>query len=109
MADLILGQPSNLTVASAGTGGNVRMTYAPWELDWEWFTTIVVGDWLANTTTGVSAQIIAKGGAENLGYWFEVGVAFPSANWNTGDRITPQRQAAINQYATPVAEYYRLQ
>jgi len=100
MADLILGQPSNLTTVSAGTGGNIRVTYEPWELDWEWFDTIAIGNWLANTTTAVSVAITAKGGAEHLGYWFEINLAFPSANWNTGDRITPQRQAAINQFAT---------
>jgi len=103
MADRIVGQPSNLTTVSAGTGGNIRVTYNPWELDWEWFNTIVVGNWLANTTTAVSVDITAKGGAEHLGYWFEINLAFPSANWNTGNRISPQRQAAILQYATMAA------
>ena len=100
MADLILGQPSNLTTVSAGGGGNVRVTYDPWELDWEFFDAIAIGHWLANTTTAVSDDIVAKGGSEHLGYWFEISTAFPDANWNTGNRITPQRQAAINQYAT---------
>ena len=100
MADLILGQPSNLTTVSAGGGGNVRVTYAPWELDWGWFDAIAIGHWLANTTTATSDDIVAKGGSEHLGYWFEISTAFPDANWNTGNRITPQRQAAINQYAT---------
>ena len=100
MADLILGQPSNLTVVSNNGAGFVRVTYAPWELDWEFFDAIAIGNWLANTTTAVSVDITAKGGAEHLGYWFDLNQAFPSANWNTGDRITPQRQAAISQFAT---------
>jgi hypothetical protein len=100
MADMICGQPTNLTTVSNGTGGNIRVTLAPWELDWEWFDLIAVGHWLANTTTAVSDDIVAKGGTEATGYWFEISTAFPDANWNSGDRICPQRQAAINQFAT---------
>ena len=100
MADRICGYPTNFTTVSAGTGGNVRVTYAPWELDWEFFDAIAIGHWLANTTTATSDDIVAKGGSEHLGYWFEISTAFPDANWNTGDRIAPQRQAAINQHAT---------
>jgi len=100
VADRIIGQATNLTTVSAGGGGNVRVTYAPWELDWEWFDTIAIGHWLANVTTATSDDIVAKGGSEHLGYWFEISTAFPSANWNSGNRIAPQRQAAILQYAT---------
>lgn len=100
MSDLLLGQPTNLTVVSSGTGGAVRVTYAPWELDWGIFALINVGHWLANTTTASVGVITAKGGAENLGYWFEIAVAFPNVNWNTGNRISPQRQAATAQFAT---------
>ena len=100
MADRIIGQATNLTTVSAGGGGNVRVTYDPWELDWEFFDAIAIGHWLANVTTATSDDIVAKGGSEHLGYWFEISTAFPDANWNTGNRIAPQRQAAILQYAT---------
>jgi hypothetical protein len=105
MTDRILGYPSNLTTISNNGAGFVRVTFAPWELDWEWFDLIAVdgSNYLANTTTGVAVAITAKGGAENLGYWFDINQAFPSANWVTGNRITPQRQVGINQYATIAA------
>lgn len=102
MTDRIVGQPTNLTTVSDSGIGGVRVTLAPWELDWEFFDGIAVDSshFLANITTAVSGAIINKGGSENLGYWFDIDVVFPSANWNTGNRITPQRQAAINQYNT---------
>ena len=102
MADRILGFPTNFTTVSAGGGGNIRVTYAPWELDWEFFDLIATDSthYLANTTTVVSDCIVAKGGAEHLGYWFEIDQAFPDANWSSGDRITPQRQVAILNHLT---------
>jgi hypothetical protein len=105
MTDRIVGYPTNLTTVSNNGAGFVRVTLAPWELDWEWFDLMAVdgSNYLANTTTGVAVAITAKGGAENTGYWFDINQAFPSANWVTGNRITPQRQVGINQYATIAA------
>lgn len=101
MADLIVGEPTNLTVVMDNGAGFVRVLLDPWELDWEFFGLLATDGthFLANTTTAASAAITAKGGQEHLGYWFDINVAFPSVAWNTADRITPQRQAAISQFA----------
>jgi len=104
MPDLILGQPTNLTTVTDNGAGFCRVTFAPWELDWEFYLGILTTGvhYIANTTVGNSSAITAKGGAEHLGYWFDTDRAFPGG-WATGNRCTPQRQAAILQHATLAA------
>ena len=105
MADLILGQPTNLTTITNNGAGWTRVLFAPWELDWEFFDAINVGHWMANTTLPDLDQIDAKGGSEHLGYWFDVHVAFPAGGWLSGHRCTPTRSATwpLPQYPTFLA------
>ena len=99
MADLILGEPTNFTVMSDNGAGAQRITFGPWELDWEFFNAInPIAHFIANVTAAQAFPVIAKGGAENLGYWFDVDT--PAGTWASGARCTPQRQAAITQFAT---------
>jgi hypothetical protein len=102
VADLILGEPTPFTTMSDNGAGAQRITFAPWELDWEFFNAInPVAHFIANTTAGQAFPVIAKGGAENLGYWFDVDT--PAGTWASGDRCTPQRQLGIQQFPTFLA------
>jgi hypothetical protein len=99
MADLIIGEPTPFTTMSAGVLNAQRITFAPWELDWEFFNAInPIVHFIANTTTGQAFPVVGKGGAEHLGYWFDVDT--PAGTWASGQRCTPQRQLAIQQFAS---------
>lgn len=90
------------TVSDNGSG-KVRVTFAANAFSWSHADrTLTDGSWyLANTTTAQSAAITAKGGTKATGFWFDLGgVAYPSANWNTDDRVGVQAGAAINSYET---------
>lgn len=109
MAERIVGYGLPVVVSDNGAGF-VRVTFAADDLDKIYVegdgATIPAiptdGSWyLANVTRTVSAAITAKGGTESGGYYFDLGgVAFPSANWVTGDGVAPVLGAAINVYLT---------
>lgn len=103
MADWIVGYAPQPALSDDGTG-NTRVTFGPWELDWEWFNLMAVGvDFVANTNTLTTALITAKGGAERTGYWFDLQLAF--GTWAAGDRCSPQRGAVVNWRTTPALAY----
>ena len=98
MADIIVGYAPQPTLSDDGTG-NTRVTFGPWELDWEWFNLMAVGvDFVANTNTLTTAMITAKGGTERTGYYFDLQLAF--GTWAAGNRCSPQRGAVVSWRTT---------
>jgi len=106
MADIIVGYATDQTVMS-NDGGLIRVTFGPWELDREFFAAINVGHWIANVTlagpAGNGVAIIAKGGTEDIGYWFTINLPWGTAGWANGNRCSPQRQVVMNNQLTVAA------
>lgn len=103
MPDWVIGQAPQPVLTDDGAG-NTRITYAPWELDWEWFNTITVGvHFMANITAAATSLVTAKGGTERTGYFFDIGLAI--GTWAAGDRIAPVRDAGLSQNNTMAAGF----
>lgn len=102
MPDWQVGYPPTPTLADRGDG-RTRVTYAPWELDSWFFDQITTAGacYLQNCTLAQVSQIVGKGGTERTGYWFDCQVAF--GVWAAGNRIAPQRSAAVNWQTTMAA------
>jgi len=95
----VVGQAPAPTLSDRGDG-NTRVTFDGWELDWEFYGEIAVDGthFMYNVTAGATAAIIAKGGAERTGYYFDLNLAF--GTWAAGNLMAPVRGNWMNQNNT---------